>query len=51
MSNATLAVYGRLGSATRTGKPMATASLAVSVPDRSGEADRGRRCSCLGGFS
>ena len=46
MSNATLAVYGRLGSdphehATRTGKPMATASLAVSVPDRSRDADEG----------
>ena len=46
MSNAALAVYGRLGSdphehATRTGKPMATASLAVSVPDRSQGADEG----------
>ena len=46
MSNATLAAYGRLGSdphehATRTGKPMATASLAVSVPDRSQGTDEG----------
>ena len=46
MSNATLAVYGRLGSdprehSTRTGGAMATASLAVNVPDRSRDADEG----------
>ena len=46
MSNATLAVYGRLGSdprehTTRTGGAMATASLAVDVPDRSRDADEG----------
>ena len=46
MSNATLAVYGRLGSdprehETRKGATMATASLAVSVPDRSQGADEG----------
>ena len=46
MSNATLAVYGRLGSdprehSTRTGKAMTTASLAVNVPDRSRDADEG----------
>ena len=46
MSNATLAVYGRLGSdprehETRKGGAMATASLAVDVPDRSQGADEG----------
>ena len=46
MSNATLAVYGRLGSdprehETRKGGAMATASLAVNVPDRSRDADEG----------
>ena len=46
MSNATLAVYGRLGSdprehATRKGGAMTTASLAVDVPDRSREAEEG----------
>ena len=46
MSNATLAVYGRLGSdprehATRKGGAMATASLAVDVPDRSRDAEEG----------
>ena len=46
MSNATLAVYGRLGSdprehETRKGGAMATASLAVDVPDRSREAEEG----------
>ena len=46
MSNATLAVYGRLGSdprehTTRTGGAMATASLAVDVPDRSQGAEGG----------
>ena len=46
MSNATLAVYGRLGSdprehSTRTGGAMATASLAVNVPDRSRDAGEG----------
>ena len=46
MSNATLAVYGRLGTdprehATRKGGAMATASLAVDVPDRSREAEEG----------
>ena len=44
MSNATLAVYGRLGSdprehATRKGGAMATASLAVDIPDRSRDAE------------
>ena len=46
MSNATLAVYGRLGSdprehVTSKGGAMATASLAVNVPDRSRDADEG----------
>ena len=46
MSNATLAVYGRLGSdprefETRKGGAMATASLAVDVPDRSQGAEDG----------
>ena len=46
MSNATLAVYGRLGSdprehETRKGGAMATASLAVDVPDRSRDAEEG----------
>ena len=46
MSNATLAVYGRLGSdprehATRKGGAMATASLAVDVPDRTQGAEEG----------
>ena len=46
MSNATLAVYGRLGSdprehATRTGNAMTTASLAVDVPDRTQGAEEG----------
>ena len=46
MSNATLAAYGRLGSdprehETRKGGAMATASLAVNVPDRSRDADEG----------
>ena len=46
MSNATLAVYGRLGSdprehTTRTGGAMATARLAVDVPDRSQGAEGG----------
>ena len=46
MSNATLAVYGRLGSdprehETRKGGTMATASLAVDVPDRSQGAGEG----------
>ena len=46
MSNATLAVYGRLGSdprehETRKGGAMATASLAVNVPDRSQGAEDG----------
>ena len=46
MSNATLAVYGRLGTdprehETRKGGAMATASLAVDVPDRSRDAEEG----------
>ena len=46
MSNATLAVYGRLGSdprehVTSKGGAMATASLAVDVPDRSQGAEGG----------
>ena len=46
MSNATLAVYGRLGSdprehSTRKGGAMATASLAVDVPDRTQGAEEG----------
>ena len=46
MSNATLAVYGRLGSdprehETRKGGAMATASLAVDVPDRTQGAEEG----------
>ena len=46
MSNATLALYGRLGTdprehVTRKGGAMATASLAVDVPDRSREAEGG----------
>ena len=46
MSNATLAAYGRLGSdprehETRKGGTMATASLAVDVPDRSQGAEDG----------
>ena len=46
MSNATLAVYGRLGSdprehTTRTGNAMTTASLAVDVPDRTQGAEEG----------
>ena len=44
--NATLAVYGRLGSdprehTTRTGNAMTTASLAVDVPDRTQGAEEG----------
>ena len=46
MSNATLAVYGRLGTdprehATRKGGAMATASLAADVPDRTQGAEEG----------